>query len=1000
MTSLESWVGRSLSGGRYRIEAKLGENGLGLVYRAHDRNLDCHVVIKVPRGALREHPQFAAIFAHEIGSLFALVHPNLVRIIDRGEEDGVPFAVMHYLPGGNLRKQQRAGLAGKPDPIEPRALKGWLESIATALDFIHNKGYVHRDVKPDNILFDHNGHAYLSDFGIANLVAECRKQLPSADIGAGLALGTAPYMAPEMILGRPHDGRADQYSLAVSLYELLSGSLPFSAATPAALAVQQTQPLRRLDAVVPSLPKGMAAVVHRALEANPDKRFADCRTLAREALVLAVKSASRTATPAPAAQPSSPATGAAATNRVQCPKCGKKLTIPGSAAGKRIRCPACRESFAVPGEKKSLEESKKAPQPTRETIPVAAEKEEVAEAFLDARVKVQSEPKEARPKRRESTVYQYDDPNPKTNRTAWVVGISVGVLALGLGAWGTYALLGKNQDEAPPGPPTIAGPGFAPQPTASNQPSPAAIAQALPKPPAGNTGKPGDTRRLLASNLNANAPAASLDPKRHGAVATPALPSAVQLLGRHSDRVYAVGFSPDGAIAFSASGMEACVWDCSSAKNIRRFPLDAPGLVAAVFSATGHRLLAATGQADAAGSEFTARDLRVWDTDTGSKLKTIPAGNGEIVSIAISADGRRCLAGMKKGAAMWDLDAGRVLQRFPSGSRIENVCFLPGGNQVLTASAANVTLWDSATGAHLHPYSVASTHLLCVTPDGQRFLAGGDTIVAWEPKTKRRVSTFPAPQPLAAIAISPDGRFGAAAEPESVRVWTVDTGEEFKGDRLKLPGRAAAIAFASGGKSLIAGCRDGSLLLWTIPDAHAVAQARPAVTAPEAGKWIPLIEKETQLEEHWRAKNKLGKYTFDPVLKTVLVSASGKLGTLSRDGPWKKLSFRVTIRRLPSKSLTLRFGETRLRIPNLDKNSGTIAVEVQYSPIAASFTLLVDGRIVQQSSGVPSAMPGFPAPTATAAPRKRLDRLSCALDSNSTRPAELLFSEIQVFIDE
>lgn len=998
MTPLESWVGRSLSGGRYRIDTKLGENGLGLVYRAHDRNLDCHVVIKVPRGALREHAQFGAYVADEMRALVALVHPNLVRIIDQGEEDGVPFSVTHYLPGGNLRLHQHAGLAGKPAPVDPRELKGWLESIATALDFVHKQGHVHRDVKPENILFDHNGHAYLSDFGIAKVVAECRKRWPSADIGPGITLGTPPYMAPEMLLGRRYDGRADQYSLGVVLFEMLSGSRPFDAATPAALAVQQTQPLRRLDAVVPSLPKGMAAVVHRALEPDPEKRFADCRTLAREALVLAVKSAPRTTT-SPPSKPSSAAT-AAAPNRLQCPKCGKKLTIPGNAAGKRIRCPACSESFAVPGEKKSQEESAKPAQPARETtIPVAAEKEEVAEAFLDAGLKVRSEPNEARPKRRESSVYQYDDPNPKTNRAYWAATIGVGVVVLGLGAWGTYTLVGRDRDEAPAGSPPIAGPIVGSQLAAGNpsSPPPTAVLASAKTPGTNATGKTESTKRLLGADLNNNTPAGSVDPKRGGAAVAP-LPSGVQLLGRHSDRVHAVGFSPDGATAFTASGMEACVWDWTTAKTIRRFPLDAPGLVAAAFSATGHRLLGATGQADPASSGYAARELHVWDVDTGAKLKTIPGGNAEIVSIGISADGRRCLTGMKKGAAMWDLETGRVLQRFPSGSRVESVSFLPGGNHILSASADSVTVWDSASGAHLQPHSVTTTHFLSVTPDGQRFLAGGDTVVAWEIKSDRRIASFPAPQPLVALAISPDGRLAAAAEPESVRLWAIETGEEFRADRLKPPGGAQAICFSSIGKTLIVGCPDGSVLLWKIPDVHPAAQTRPAIAEKSAGKWIPLIDNETQLEEHWRAKNRVGKYTFDPAMKTVLVNASGKIGTLSRDGPWKKLSFRMTIRKLPSKSLTLRFGETRLRIPNLDKSSGTIAVEVQYNPIGGSFILLIDGRMMQQTSGLPSATPGFPAPAA--APKKPLDRLSCVLESNSTRPAELLFSDLQVFIDE
>jgi serine/threonine protein kinase len=348
----EAWIGQSLSGGRYRISSKLGEGGMALVYGAHDRNLDCDVVVKVPRRAMLEEPEFAARFTREIRALVQLVHPNIVRVIDVGEEGGVPFSVMQYLSGGTLRDRRRLDAADKPVADRIMEVTSWLEPIAAALDFIHKQGYVHRDVKPENILFDQHGHAYLSDFGIAKIVAErseARQRQTTCLTGAGMVVGTVAYMSPEMLLGQPYDGRADQFALAVTLFESLAGTFPFSAPTPAALLVQQTtQPPLRLDRLLPSLPPGMAAAVHRGLEADRHRRHPDCRTLANEVLAAAKgpsfqrmgQSAPVGAVP-PSVQPDERI-------KVRCPGCNKGLKVHRAIAGKKVRCMRCRKTFWIP----------------------------------------------------------------------------------------------------------------------------------------------------------------------------------------------------------------------------------------------------------------------------------------------------------------------------------------------------------------------------------------------------------------------------------------------------------------------------------------------------------------------------------------------------------------------------------------------------------------------------------------------------------------------------
>ena len=193
-----------------------------------------------------------------------LVHPNIVGVTDVGEYDGLPFAVMRFLSGGSLSSRLYPNGSGPASPLDPGAAVGDLAGIGQALDFIHGQGYIHRDVKPDNILFDPSGHAFLSDFGIAKALAAQTEGGRQTVVltGVGMAIGTPEYMAPEVIEGKSFDGRADQYALAATLYEVLSGRVVFTGPTSAAIWVQHiTKRPPRLDEIRPGLPRAPGDVV-------------------------------------------------------------------------------------------------------------------------------------------------------------------------------------------------------------------------------------------------------------------------------------------------------------------------------------------------------------------------------------------------------------------------------------------------------------------------------------------------------------------------------------------------------------------------------------------------------------------------------------------------------------------------------------------------------------------------------------------------------------------
>ncbi len=281
--NLADWVGQRLSGGRYEILAKLGEGGMGFVYRAHDENLATDVVIKVPRPHLMQQAGFAERFSREIRSLVRLAHPHICRLNDVGQHDGLPFAVMQFLAGGSVEDRRAKNDKGQFLPVPVADVTFWLEDVSKALDFMHRQGYIHRDVKPHNILFDGDGNVYLSDFGLAKVLAEQGHDPTTMHLTmTGMMIGTPHYMSPELLKNKDYDGRSDQYALAVTVFELLTGRMPLDGATAAMIiSAHLTDPPKNILELRPDLSPEVSSVLMKGLSKNPAERYPDCLTFAR-----------------------------------------------------------------------------------------------------------------------------------------------------------------------------------------------------------------------------------------------------------------------------------------------------------------------------------------------------------------------------------------------------------------------------------------------------------------------------------------------------------------------------------------------------------------------------------------------------------------------------------------------------------------------------------------------------------------------------------------------
>jgi len=329
---------RKTIAGRFRLLSKLGEGGMGTAYRAWDSDEGVPVVIKMPRVHLVGNAQFIKRFSREVRVMAAVPHPHIVPIVDYGDDAGgefagVPYVAMRFLPGGSLADRRLRDASRKPMPNHPASLHLWLPGVASALDAVHAAGIVHRDVKPANIFFDGFWHSYLGDFGIAKTVQDVSgetagdEQLTATHIG----LGTPAYMAPEQFLSKAEfDGRADQYALAVMVYEMLCGSLPFTGTTTNFAVEHSTLQPPPLGDRQPGLPPRLCSAVHWALSKNPADRFATCRDFV--ATVLAnVK----------------PMALEQDVMRLLCPSCSNILKLPLTAGGSTGKCPRCQKVMNV-----------------------------------------------------------------------------------------------------------------------------------------------------------------------------------------------------------------------------------------------------------------------------------------------------------------------------------------------------------------------------------------------------------------------------------------------------------------------------------------------------------------------------------------------------------------------------------------------------------------------------------------------------------------------------
>jgi eukaryotic-like serine/threonine-protein kinase len=262
-----------ISGGRYALSKLLGAGGMAEVFLARDRILGRDLALKVLREDYAKDAAFVSRFRREAVSAASLNHPHVVQVYDQGRsEDGRLYITMEYVPGGNLKD-----LILRRGPLDPAEAARLASQVAEALGIAHERGIVHRDVKPQNVLIDEAGEAKVADFGIA-LAAST-----STTSGTNRVFGTASYMSPEQAMGERVGPESDLYSLGGVLYEMLTGRVPFAAEGPLATAMKHVTerpiPPRKRD---PLVPEAMDALVMGLLAKSPENRYGSAAELVED----------------------------------------------------------------------------------------------------------------------------------------------------------------------------------------------------------------------------------------------------------------------------------------------------------------------------------------------------------------------------------------------------------------------------------------------------------------------------------------------------------------------------------------------------------------------------------------------------------------------------------------------------------------------------------------------------------------------------------------------
>jgi serine/threonine protein kinase len=720
----QSWVGKTI-GGRYQVEALLGQGGMSAVYRANDPNLRRLVAIKMIHPHLSSDPNFIGRFKEEAAAVARLRHPNIVQVHDFNIDGETYYMVMEYLVGETLQARlKRLNATGRHMPLD-EALRLCIQ-ICQAASYAHNHELVHRDIKPANIMLNVNGQAILMDFGIVKIIGG------DYHTATGATIGTAMYMSPEQIRSERIDDRADIYSLGVTLYEMLSGRPPYMADSALTLMMMVlNDPLPDLREVRAAIPESLQRVVQKALAKEPSQRF---QTMAEMASALQQVQKEM---PSTALEPTATLVDEA-----------KIESAPPSTAHPTF---VDRPSDAAISEATTIRKS--------EAIFSSANLDQKAGQIPTAPIKQDTIPE---PALAQATPAESGYQVARRWGLRRILPIAAGLLVLLAVVAGVALFLNARK------PPTVQ---LVPIPS-PQYPLSAQTAQVVVN--LGNWETDSYIEELtyspdgsLLGTAN-NREFARFSPYKYynglWQVQTGSLENT--LLG-HTQWVFDVAFSPDNTLIGSASDDGSILlWQVSDGSLLRKIESSHGGLPSLAFSP--NNLLLAAGAWD--GS------VDLWQISNGNVLRTMKEGEYGLLDIAFSPDGSLLAAATENNSILiWRVGDGKLVFTLKGHSApINQAVFSPDGSLLASASEDHsINIWQVSDFALLHSLTGHSEAVYDVafSPDGSLLASGsGDgTVRLWQLSDGSLLTTVVEYwDSIKSVAFSPDEKLLVSAAANGV----------------------------------------------------------------------------------------------------------------------------------------------------------------------------------------------------------------------------------------